>query len=236
MQHTQSQASNGTPGRRMQSWLWQNLLLPVIQSALLLLIAGQLDWFWGWVFGALYIASSLVTWLLVRDPALIAEREQRHANEKGWDVRFVRLYGLLMLAVTVVAGLDRRFGWTPPLPVWVHLAGVIGVMLTAVLGIWAMRVNTFFSSFVRIQSERDHHVIDDGPYRFVRHPGNLTMIVWVLAQPLLLGTLWALVPAVLATVVVVVRTQREDATLAAELRGYSEYAARVRFRLLPGIW
>lgn len=236
MQHTHVQDDNGAPGRRMQSWLWQNLLLPVIQSGLLFLIAGQMNWFWGWVFAVLYVVSSLLTWLLVRDPALIAERERRHANAKGWDVRFVRLYGLLMLAVTAVAGLDRRFGWTPALPMWVHLAGGIGVVLTAVLGIWAMRVNTFFSSFVRIQSERDHRVIDDGPYGFVRHPGNLSMIVWVLAQPPLLGTLWALVPAVLATAVVVARTQREDATLAAELTGYSEYAARVRFRLLPGIW
>ncbi len=236
MQQTQAQERNGTPGRPLQSWLWQNLLLPLIQSALLFLAAGQLGWFWGWVFVALYVISSLATWLLVRDPALIAERGQRHANEKVWDVRFVRYYGLLMLAITPVAGLDRRFGWTPPLPLWVHLVGGIGVVLTAVVGIWAMRVNTFFSSFVRIQSERDHRVIDDGPYRFVRHPGNLAMIVWVLAQPPLLGTFWALVPAVLATAVAVARTRREDATLAAELRGYRDYAARVRYRLLPGIW
>lgn len=236
MQQSHADSSTNPAGRPMQGWLAQNVVMPLIYGAMLFLAAGQLGWFWGWLFVGLLLAAKLGTLWLVRDPALIAERSQRHANDLAWDVRRVRAYGLLVIGMLIVAGLDRRFGWTPALPLWVHLIGVAGTVATAVLGIWAMRVNVFFSSFVRIQSDRHHQVVQTGPYRFVRHPGNLAMILWVVTQPLLLGTLWALVPALLATAVVIDRTYREDATLVRELDGYAAYTTRVRYRLLPAVW
>ena len=96
--------------------------------------------------------------------------------------------------------------------------------------------NKFFSSAVRIQKDRGHTVISTGPYRFVRHPGYVGLCVFTLAEPLALGSWWAFIPGGLATILVIVRTVLEGRTLQAELPGYKEYAARVRYRLLPGVW
>jgi protein-S-isoprenylcysteine O-methyltransferase Ste14 len=104
------------------------------------------------------------------------------------------------------------------------------------LFMWAMGANAFFSEAVRIQEERGHTVVTDGPYRYVRHPGYVGAILALFATPLLLGSLWALIPAGLATIGYVVRTALEDKTLQEELDGYTEYAQQTRYRLLPGVW
>ncbi len=225
------------PSRRfLMRWPVQLCILPLFYSLVLFLAAGNLTWLWGWIFVAFYLLSSLVILLVVRNPGLIAERENPPAGAQEWDQRLLRLYSLAMIAVLIVAGLQERFGWPPAVSLAIHLIGLVCASGTTILGAWAMRVNAYFSAFVRIQEDRDHVVIDRGPYRIVRHPGNLSMILWALGVALVLGSLWALLPAILATAVVVRRTTREDATLQAELPGYAEYTRRVRYRLLPGIW
>jgi protein-S-isoprenylcysteine O-methyltransferase Ste14 len=99
-----------------------------------------------------------------------------------------------------------------------------------------MAVNPFFSATVRIQAERGHTVIARGPYARVRHPGYAGMTLVTLATPVLLGTLWGLVPAGILVAVMVARTVLDDRTLRAELGGYADYAARVKYRLWPGVW
>jgi protein-S-isoprenylcysteine O-methyltransferase Ste14 len=101
---------------------------------------------------------------------------------------------------------------------------------------WSMVVNPFFEKTVRIQTEHGHRVIDTGPYAYVRHPGYAGLVGWILSTPLLLGSAGAMIPASLAVIGIVIRTALEDHTLYAELPGYAEYVARVRFRLLPGVW
>ena len=101
---------------------------------------------------------------------------------------------------------------------------------------WAESVNRFFEPTVRIQTDRGHRVIDTGPYAIVRHPGYLAAWFFFLGIPLSLGSLWAIIPAIFSCVILVVRTILEDRTLQNELPGYKEYAKRVRYRLLPGIW
>jgi protein-S-isoprenylcysteine O-methyltransferase Ste14 len=101
---------------------------------------------------------------------------------------------------------------------------------------WSMVVNPFFEKTVRIQTDRGHRVIDTGPYAYVRHPGYLGFVGWILSAPLLLASTWAVAPAVLAVAGLVIRTALEDRTLQNELTGYPEYAARVRYRLVRGIW
>jgi protein-S-isoprenylcysteine O-methyltransferase Ste14 len=113
---------------------------------------------------------------------------------------------------------------------------MIGFVLGLALFSWAMFSNTFFSSAVRIQQERGHAVCNTGPYRFVRHPGYVGAILQSLVMPLMLNSLWAFIPAGLAVLLMVVRTALEDKTLQEELQGYTEYAHRVRYRLLPGVW
>jgi protein-S-isoprenylcysteine O-methyltransferase Ste14 len=97
-------------------------------------------------------------------------------------------------------------------------------------------VNRFFSGTVRIQTERGHHVVTDGPYRFVRHPGYAGALLGFVLIPLLLDSVWAFIPAVLLIAITFVRTALEDATLQKELPGYAEYAQTTRYRLIPGIW
>ena len=115
-------------------------------------------------------------------------------------------------------------------------AVLAAALLAAAFVTWAMTVNKFFSAVVRIQADRGHVVVSAGPYQLVRHPGYAGSIVATLAIPIMLGSLWGLVPAALTTLAIVVRTGREDRMLRRELRGYQAYAARTRFRLAPGIW
>jgi protein-S-isoprenylcysteine O-methyltransferase Ste14 len=136
----------------------------------------------------------------------------------------------------VVAGLDKRFAWSPRLPLLLHGTAFVIIGLGYSLSTWATVANRFFSAVARIQREREHVVVTTGPYQYVRHPGYAGAIVTSLATPLLLGSLWALVPAALAVCQLVIRTALEDRFLQDELEGYHHYAAQVRYRLLPGVW
>jgi len=153
-------------------------------------------------------------------------------------LRFVAvLAGMFFLAILGVASLDAgRHHWTAPLPVPAYVAAYMALVLAYGIVLWAMWTNRFFSSVVRIQTDLGHHVVQDGPYRFVRHPGYVGAILLGLASAVVLGSLWSLIPAGLMAMLVTVRTALEDATLQRELPGYSEYARKVRYRLMPGVW
>jgi protein-S-isoprenylcysteine O-methyltransferase Ste14 len=130
---------------------------------------------------------------------------------------------------------DGRYHWSQ-VPWWVCGIGYF-LLIAGFAGItWAESVNKFFEPTVRIQTERDHKVIDTGPYAIIRHPGYVFASLFFIGMPLALGSLWALIPAVSACVILMVRTILEDRTLHHELAGYQEYAQRVRYRLVPGIW
>jgi len=136
----------------------------------------------------------------------------------------------------VTCGLDRRFAWSPALPLAVELAA-LGVFLAGYgFALWAMRINPFFATVVRIQSDRGHQVIDRGPYRWVRHPGYAGALVAHLAIPIAVGTPWGLVPAAVGALLLAARVVAEERTLRRGLDGYAAYVARVRWRLLPGLW
>jgi protein-S-isoprenylcysteine O-methyltransferase Ste14 len=173
------------------------------------------------------------------NPDLIAERAQSLEKEdvKGWD-RPILFFLLLIgpLAMMIVAGVDERFGWSPQIPLALKLVALAIMVMGYVVGTWAMAVNRYFSAVVRIQKDRGQTVVTDGPYRFVRHPAYATGIVSFILTPILLGSLWALIPSSLVAVVTVARTALEDKTLLEELDGYQEYAQQVRYRLLPGVW
>ena len=109
-------------------------------------------------------------------------------------------------------------------------------MIAYALPAWAMWANAFFSTAARVQGERGHVVCSSGPYRLVRHPGYAGFVLQALATPLLLGSRWALAPGVAAAVSMIVRTALEDRMLQAQLPGYAEYARKVRYRLVPGVW
>jgi len=217
--------------KRMVQVVFQTAFL----VALPLISAGRLDWVWPWAYLGVGIVILAIN-ALILSPELMAERGQPRENVKDWDKVLTSLITFPILALLIVAGLDERFGWSPQLAVAIHLIGLAFIALGQGLFSWAMASNTFFSTAVRIQIDRDHTVSSGGPYRYVRHPGYVGMIVSLLATALAFGSLWALIPAGLAAVLLVVRAALEDKTLLEELDGYTEYAERVRYRLLPGIW
>lgn len=211
----------------------------VMMAAVLLIPAGT--WFWpmAWAYLALAAVSLFGTlaYLLKFDPSLLAERMRVHPGTKVWDRFLVPLIALVLpLAELVVAGLDHRFGWTAPYPLVWHLIALVVTAAGVTIIFLAMRANTFFAATVRIQSERAQSVVSHGPYAVVRHPGYTGAMLGNFAVPIVLGSLWALIPAVLYVAVLVVRTALEDGTLQRELAGYTDYAARVRYRLVPGVW
>lgn len=219
-------------------WLVRETSGNLFLIALLFGFAGDWSWWNGWALSVIYILWTLgsVIFILPVNPEMLAERS-RPKKMKTWDKILLTLMGFFMMALYVVAALDFRLGWTPDLPLWVQIAGV----LVAVLGydiilVWSMVVNAFFVATVRIQDDRGQQVISNGPYAYVRHPGYSATILMNLAVPFMLNSLWGLIPAVGVAVVLIVRTRLEDDTLQAELPGYQEYAQKVRYRLIPGVW
>jgi protein-S-isoprenylcysteine O-methyltransferase Ste14 len=207
----------------------------VVLGAILFAASGRLGWVWAWA----YLGASLVILVInviVVPAELIAERGQPRENVKRWDRVLTSVAGLPTLGIPIVAGLDERFGWSPPVALVVHLLGLAVFVLGQGLFTWAMASNKYFSTLVRIQMDRHHTVATGGPYRYVRHPGYTGYSVFSFGTSLALGSLWALIPAGLVACLLVVRTALEDRTLQEELAGYREYARRVRYRLLPGIW
>ncbi len=201
--------------------------------------SGRLDWGWAWAYVGL--AASIVLFnaliLLPSRRDVIAERAGAGPGAKTWDKWLGGAASAVgSLIALVVAGLDTRFGWTGALPLRTHLIGAGCFAAGNLLLTWAMAVNPFFSTVVRIQRERGHTVVDRGPYRAVRHPGYVGWIAAAVAAPLLLGSASALAPAALGAGLMIARTALEDRTLRRELDGYEAYAGRVRYRLMPGLW
>jgi len=210
----------------------------VLQAVILFLAAGRLNWTWAWVFLGICLVSLLISGplMLRTSPETIAERG-RLKGTKGWDKVVAGLYGLsLFLALPLVAGLDVRFGWTRELSARWHIAGAVLLGVGLELATWAMIANAYFSTAVRIQSDRGQTVCRTGPYRIVRHPGYAGFILQSLGTPFLLGSLWALIPGITAAALMVVRASLEDRMLQAELPGYGDFVQEVRYRLVPGIW
>jgi protein-S-isoprenylcysteine O-methyltransferase Ste14 len=200
---------------------------------------------WRWNLGWLYTGSMILYTIISRaiairlHPGFARERATSSAMQdtKSWDKWIVPLIALwLPLVAVVVAGLDKRLGWSTDMPGWVHWLGLILLIFGYLIGTWAMAVNAFFSSHVRIQKDRGQKVITTGPYAIVRHPAYITGAIAMCGIPLLLDSLLAFPPVILLCIGIVVRTILEDRTLIAELPGYKEYAGKVRYRLVPGIW
>jgi protein-S-isoprenylcysteine O-methyltransferase Ste14 len=178
-------------------------------------------------------------WAEQRHPGLTAERQniKNIQNAKAWDKVLAPLMAVsLVFPMVVVAGLDHRFNWSPEFPLWLSVVGFFFIAFGYAFAAWAMVENRFFSSVVRIQTDRGHVVCDTGPYRFVRHPGYAGNVFPLFGIVLALGSVWTLIPAAVAIIITMIRIVLEDQTLQEELPGYRDYTQRVRYRLIPGIY
>jgi protein-S-isoprenylcysteine O-methyltransferase Ste14 len=213
------------------------LLIPLI----LLICGGDLGWWQAWLYSLLILAAGIGgrLWAELRHPGLTAERQnlEKIQNAKAWDKVLAPLMAVsVVYPMVIVAGLDHRYNWSPEFPLWLSVIGFIVIAFGYAFAASAVVENRFFSSVVRIQTERGHVVCDTGPYRFVRHPGYAGNIPPLFGIVLALGSVWTLIPAAVAIIITVIRTALEDQTLQEELPGYRDYTQRVRYRLIPGIY
>jgi protein-S-isoprenylcysteine O-methyltransferase Ste14 len=200
--------------------------------------AGRMDWGSAWTAIAVWLvwftAMDIIT--LRYNPELMAERLSPPKGAKGWDRAILSFLRLTQLLRYILAGLDLRYGWTSGFPLAAQIFAIIVCGLSIALFTWSMASNRFFSQIVRIQTDRSHTVASSGPYRYVRHPAYVGMILFELAISTLLASWWALVAGGLCAALILLRTALEDRTLNKELNGYADYARQVRYRLAPGIW
>lgn len=217
-------------------------LAEVITRLILLIVifipAGRLDYWQGWVYTGMSTLRLLAARIVLANQSeLLEERAQPGPGVKLWDKLIYILKIPIVSAIILTGSLDAgRFGWTPDIPPGIYLGFIVLNILGHGVNLWAMRVNRYFSSMVRIQTDRGHEVITDGPYRYIRHPGHLGVILTQFSSAIILGSLWALIPSTLMSVLVIVRTHFEDNMLKEELPGYKDYAGNVRYKLIPHIW
>jgi protein-S-isoprenylcysteine O-methyltransferase Ste14 len=215
-------------------------LFIVVIPLLPLFISWQWDWWEAWAYALINIFGFALSRLLAgrKHPDLIRERSRylQHPNPEPWDKSLSPILGLWGALMPITAGLDARFDLSADFSLAIKLLSLIIFLLGFVLSSYALIENRFFSGMVRIQTERDHHVINSGPYRWMRHPGYAGAIINYLMVPFLLDSMWTFVPAILSTITIAIRTALEDQTLQKKLDGYQDYAKQVRYRLFPGIW
>lgn len=205
-------------------------------GAILFGSAGRIDLPFFWAYLAVLASLVLVTLFTVSRELL---EERAHPAQRGRDnLVLVQVCAIVILVSQwVVAGLDvGRLHVSDSVPTALRLVALACLGTLCAIWHWAMRANPFFSSAVRIQRDRGHHVVMSGPYRFVRHPGYAALVLLGWSGPLVLGSWWAVVPHVVVSVFLVRRAAIEDRMLREELEGYAAYAASVRYRLLPGVW
>jgi protein-S-isoprenylcysteine O-methyltransferase Ste14 len=207
----------------------------IITLIILLVSAGIIKWIYAWIY-TLTSVVVIITNAVIFPSELISERGRKKENVEKWDKIITGIIIIPWYTLYIVAGLDIRFGWSPELSFWVHITALIAFILGNALVSWAMIANNYFSTKVRIQYDRGHTVSSGGPYRYIRHPGYFGMIVFILSTPIFLGSFWALIPAIMTVILLIIRTSFEDDTLKNKLEGYQEYTETVKYRLISGIW
>ncbi len=209
-----------------------SLAVFLLVLALALFVPAGINWWQGWLFLVVFILQMAIAALHLwrTNPEIFVARSKIHAGTKPWDKVVMLILITSFMATFPVAGLNHDSS------VWVIVPGYVLLTIGMAGCVWVEAVNKFAEMSVRIQSDRGHKVVDAGPYRIVRHPFYVAAFFLFFGVPLALGSYWALIPAAVAAIVLIVRTVLEDRMLQRELPGYQEYAGRVRYRLIPGVW
>lgn len=216
---------------------WLKLIITVFFLwGLLFASSGKIDWWMAWAYLFIVLIIKIINAMTI-DSSLMDERSQPREGTKKWDIPLVGFVAVIGPVLTlIVAGLDVRFEWSHEMPFPLQIIGTVLVIFGGLIVNWAMATNRYFSSTVRIQTDRDHIVTTSGPYKYLRHPGYVGAIIGIVMTPFLLGSWPAFIPAFLVMLGYIIRTDLEDKTLQAELTGYKAYTKIVRYRLFPGIW
>lgn len=200
--------------------------------------AGKINYIFGWIYFVLSIFGLIINIITTKNnPDLLSERSTPKENVPAWDKKILGLLALLTIISYVVAGLDSgRFNWSPLFDIKIYLLGVFLTMLGQLIFAIAKYQNNFFSSMARIQTDRHHTICYTGLYKFVRHPGYLGMILSWLGFPIVLNSIYSILPVLLSIILISLRTNLEDKLLSQELKGYTAYRQKIKYHLIPFIW
>jgi protein-S-isoprenylcysteine O-methyltransferase Ste14 len=211
----------------------------IVTGLIFFLSSGEISILRAWIYSGIYAIGGLIIGivLLKKTPKLLNDRGKMQEGTKQFDKYIILTYFIVAIVITsLVAGIDRRFNLIEILPFFCLYIGIILYIFSAVFSTWPMLHNPFFEGTVRIQKEKNHSVINTGPYKIVRHPGYLGMLLGSISLPLALGSVLAFIPLFIIIILIFVRTYYEDTTLQKELTGYTEYCKEVKYRLIPFIW
>jgi len=205
---------------------------------ILFISAGRIDYWQGLIYVIIGLIMFLLNHTVLRiDSELLNERSKPGEGTKKWDKTILGLSFLITISMYITAGLDSgRYHWSPDFHWSIYLLGIILTILGQLLFLIAQKQNKFFSSTVRIQTDRGHIVCETGLYKMVRHPAYLGSIIQSLGFPLLFGSLWSIIPISISIILLITRTNLEDKTLKNELKGYPEYSNKTRYKIIPYIW
>jgi len=205
---------------------------------ILFISAGRIDYWQGLIYVIIGLIMATLNYTILRvDSELLNERSKPGEGTMKWDKIILGLSFLITISMFITAGLDSgRYQWSPNFHWSLYLLGIILTILGQLLFLIAQKQNKFFSSTVRIQTNREHIVCETGLYKIVRHPAYLGSIIQSLGFPLLFGSLWSIIPICLSIILLITRTNLEDKTLKNELKGYLEYSNKTRYRIIPHVW
>ena len=205
---------------------------------ILFICAGRINYWQGWLYATICIISVLLNSFALRNKGELAEeRSEVKSGTKSWDKVITGFSAVTLIIIYIVAGLDSgRFHWSPGFHWSINAIGVILVLLGEVIFLMAQKQNKFFSSLMRIQTDRGHTVCNTGIYKIIRHPAYFGNVITAIGIPLILGSLWGFIPSFVSVLLTITRTSLEDKTLINELDGYSDYTSSTRYRLIPYIW
>lgn len=204
----------------------------------LFISAGRFNYWQGWLYLATYMLITVFSFLLMQNKIeLTNERFKPGNGTKWWDLLFMALVLPIYIVIPIVAGIDSgRYHWSPQFHFSIYILGIVFVVFGQLIFHIAKNQNRFFSSVVRIQTERGHTVCNTGLYKIVRHPGYVGSIVSMMGFPMVLGSIWCIIPSVIYIILFIIRTYFEDRTLIKELKGYREYSTKTRYRIIKGVW
>ncbi len=220
------------------SYLIRHFFGTFIFFAVIFVSAGRIDYPQGLIYVSVGLIMAILNYTVLRvDSELLKERSKPGEGTKKWDKIILGLSFLVTISMYIIAGLDSgRFHWSPEFHWSICLLGIILTASGQLLFLIAQKQNRFFSSTVRIQTDREHVVCDTGLYKTVRHPAYLGSIIQAAGFPLLFGSLWSIIPVSVLITLFIIRTALEDRTLRNELKGYPEYSDKTRYKIIPFVW
>ena len=220
------------------SYLIKHFIGTFIFFAILFISAGKINYWQGLIYVSIGFLMVVLNYTVLRiDPDLSKERSKQAEDTKNWDKVLLGISFLTTISMYVIAGLDSgRYHWSPDFDWSIYLLGAILTALGQLLFLIAQKQNRFFSSTVRIQTDRDHAVCDTGLYKIVRHPAYLGSIIQSIGFPFIFGSFWSTIPICAMIILLIIRTSLEDRTLKNELKGYLEYSEKTRYKIIPYVW